>query len=139
MSSDLFQKLFCDLNFWFDNIVALFYDIFFYSLWYRTCGIELWDCVSNSNIEIIQRYQTKLLRIITNAPRYVTNHILHSDLHIPYVREVFQERIAIHPTAIASHPNPHHGHTSSLADQQTSKTTMDTRRDTLRRRRWTHP
>jgi hypothetical protein len=31
----------------------------------------------------IQRYQSKLLRIITNAPRYVTNHTLHSDLHIP--------------------------------------------------------
>jgi hypothetical protein len=71
-----------------------------------TFGIELWGCASNSNIEIIQRYQSKILRILTNAPRYVTNHTLHSDLHIPYVREVFQERIAIHRTAITSHPNP---------------------------------
>jgi len=71
-----------------------------------TYGIELWGCASNSNIEIIQRYQSKLLRIITNAPWYITNNTLHSDLHIPYVREVFQERIAIHRTTIASHPNP---------------------------------
>ena len=71
-----------------------------------TYGIELWGCASNSNIEILQRYQSKLLRTITNAPWYVTNHTLHSDLHIPYVREVFQERIANHRTTIASHPNP---------------------------------
>ena len=69
-----------------------------------TYGIELWGCASNSNIEII--HQSKILRILTNAPRYVTNHALHSDLHIPYVREVFQERIAIHRTAIASNPKP---------------------------------
>jgi hypothetical protein len=69
-------------------------------------GIELWGCASNSNIEIIQRYQSKLLRTITNAPYYVTNYTLHSNLHIPYVREVFQERIANHRTAIASTPTP---------------------------------
>jgi hypothetical protein len=71
-----------------------------------TYGTELWGCASHSNIEIIQRYQSKILRTLSNAPWYVTNHILHSDLHIPYVREVFQERIATHRTAIASHPNP---------------------------------
>ena len=71
-----------------------------------TYGIELWGCASNSNIEIIQRYQSKLLRSITNAPWYVTNHTLHSELHIPYVREVFLVRIANHRTSIAKHPNP---------------------------------
>ena len=35
-----------------------------------THGIELWSCASNSNIEIIQRYQSKILRILTNAPWY---------------------------------------------------------------------
>jgi hypothetical protein len=44
------------------------------SVW--TYGIELWGCASHSNIEII-RYQSKLLRTITNAPRYVTNNNLH--------------------------------------------------------------
>jgi hypothetical protein len=71
-----------------------------------TYGFELWGCASHSNIEIIQRYQSKLLLTITNAPWYVTNHNLHADLHIPYVSKVFQERIATHRTTIASHPNP---------------------------------
>jgi hypothetical protein len=31
---------------------------------------------------------------------------LHSDLRIPYVREVFQERIVGHRKAIETHPNP---------------------------------
>jgi hypothetical protein len=44
-----------------------------------TYGIKLWGCASNSNIETIQRYQSKLLRTITNASWYVTNHNLHSN------------------------------------------------------------
>jgi len=31
---------------------------------------------------------------------------LHTDLRIPYVRTVFQERIAAHRTTLTSHPNP---------------------------------
>ena len=36
-------------------------------------GIELWGCASPSNIAKIQRYQSKLLRLIKNVPRFVTN------------------------------------------------------------------
>ena len=50
-----------------------------------TYGIALWGCASKSNISVIQRYQSKLLPTITNAPWYVTNQTLHSDLRIPYV------------------------------------------------------
>ena len=71
-----------------------------------TYGIELWGCASKSNIEIIQRYQSKLLRTMINAPWYVSNHTLHTDLRIPYVRTVFQERITKHRTLLTSHPNP---------------------------------
>jgi hypothetical protein len=74
------------------------------SVW--TYGIELWGCASESNIAVIQRYQSKLLRCITNAPRYVSNQTLHSDLHIPHVHTVFRERTATHRTALDSHPNP---------------------------------
>ena len=72
----------------------------------RTYGIELWGCATKSNIAVIQRYQSKLLRSITNAPWYVSNHNLHFDLHIPYVHTVFRERTATHRTALGSHPNP---------------------------------
>jgi len=71
-----------------------------------TCGIELWVCTSKSNIAVIQRYQSKLLRSITNAPWYVSNQTLHSDLHIPHVHTVFRERTSTHRTALDSHPNP---------------------------------
>jgi hypothetical protein len=33
-----------------------------------TYGIELWECATKSSIAVIQRYQSKLLRTITNAP-----------------------------------------------------------------------
>jgi hypothetical protein len=38
----------------------------------------------------------RILRAIANAPWYVTNHTLHSDLKVPYVRDVIHERIEKH-------------------------------------------
>jgi len=40
----------------------------------RTYGIPLWGTASNSNIEILQRYQNKILRAIANAPWYTGVH-----------------------------------------------------------------
>jgi hypothetical protein len=71
-----------------------------------TYGIELWQYATKSNTAVIQRYQTKLLITVTNAPRYVSNLTLHSDLHIPHVRAVFRERTATRHTTLVSHPNP---------------------------------
>ena len=51
-----------------------------------TYGIPLWGTASNSNIEKLQRFQNKVLRSIVNAPRYVPNTILHTDLQIPTVK-----------------------------------------------------
>jgi hypothetical protein len=48
-------------------------------------GIELWGCASKSNIVIMQRSQSKILRAIAKAPWYVTNHTLHTDFNILYV------------------------------------------------------
>jgi hypothetical protein len=36
----------------------------------------------------MQRSQSKILRMITNAPWYVTNQTLHEDLNVPYITEV---------------------------------------------------
>jgi len=71
-----------------------------------TYGIELWGCASKSNTAIMQRAQSKILRTITNAPWYVTNHTLHTDLNIPYVSAVINERINKHLGKLESHPNP---------------------------------
>jgi len=71
-----------------------------------TYGIELWECVSKSNIAVIQRYQSSLLRSITNAPWHVSKQTLHSDLHITHVHTIFREWRANHRTALDSHPDP---------------------------------
>jgi len=51
-----------------------------------TYGIPLWSTASNSNIEILQIFQNKVLRSIVNAPWYVPNTILHTDLQMPTVK-----------------------------------------------------
>jgi hypothetical protein len=94
-----------------------------------TYGILLWGCASKSNIAIMQRYQSKLFRIITNAPWYVTNQTFHSDLHIPLVRTVIQDCTHKHRTALVSHPNPlvkpmlHPAHNRRLKQRWTFDTT----------------
>jgi hypothetical protein len=53
-----------------------------------TYGIELWGCSKPSNTKILQAFQLKTLRLITNTPRYVNNQTLHTGLSIPYTNEV---------------------------------------------------
>ena len=68
-------------------------------------GTELWGCVRKSNI-VMQRYQSKILRAIANAPWYVTNHTLYTDFNIPYVSDVIHERISKHHNNLEAHPSP---------------------------------
>jgi hypothetical protein len=51
-------------------------------------GIQLWGCASESNIQLIQRYQNKVLKCIVNAPWYVRNSDLHRDLGIETVTDI---------------------------------------------------
>jgi hypothetical protein len=50
-------------------------------LW--TNGIQLWGTASNSNIDILERFQSKVLRIITDAPWYVPIAVTKHDLQVP--------------------------------------------------------
>jgi hypothetical protein len=86
-----------------DNKLLLYKPIFT-PIW--TYGIELWGCASKSNIAVIQRCQSNILRAIVNAPWYVTNDMIHKDLGMPTVQEVIHERSIKHRTKLASHPNP---------------------------------
>jgi hypothetical protein len=70
-----------------------------------TCAIAMWGCASKSNIAIMQRYKSKILRTIANAPKYVTNQTFHNVLKIPYVNTVIPDRINKHSIAL-THPNP---------------------------------
>ncbi|PNF41330.1 hypothetical protein B7P43_G17039 [Cryptotermes secundus] len=74
-----------------------------------TYGASLWGTASTSNIEMLQRFQNKVLRAIVNAPRYVPNRLLHADLGTPTVREEttnisrkYQYKITAHPNELAA-------------------------------------
>jgi hypothetical protein len=69
-------------------------------------GMELWGCVSKSNTVITQRSQSKILRAIAYATRYVTNHTLHTDFNLPYVSDAILERINKHRIKLETYPNP---------------------------------
>ena len=47
-------------------------------VWFN--GVQLWGSESNSNLEILERFQSKVSRIITDAPRYVPNAVIKRDL-----------------------------------------------------------
>lgn len=89
------------------NSKLLLYKSILKPIW--TYGIQLWGTAANSNIEILQRFQSKMLRIITKASWYVTNDQLHKDLMTPTVRDEiknhtinYKDRIQVHPNAYAS-------------------------------------
>jgi hypothetical protein len=46
---------------------------------------QLWGTASNSNIEILQRFQSKTLRSILNAPWCINNHRIRENLRIKAV------------------------------------------------------
>ncbi|PNF23732.1 hypothetical protein B7P43_G18404 [Cryptotermes secundus] len=70
-----------------------------------TYGLELWGCSTKSNVAIIQRSQSKILRQIVNAPWYVTNHTLHTDLQVPTVQEAIRKKAITHHNSTENHPN----------------------------------
>jgi hypothetical protein len=69
-------------------------------------GIELYGCACKSNIAVIQRCQSKILRALVDAPWYANNDMIHKDLGIPTVQEVIHERSIKHRTNLESHSNP---------------------------------
>jgi hypothetical protein len=46
-----------------------------------TYGIKLWGCTSKSHIARMLQSQSKILQMITNAPWYVTNQMIHQGCH----------------------------------------------------------
>jgi hypothetical protein len=49
--------------------------------------IQLWGTASTSNIEILERFQSKALSMIVDAPWYVSNTVIRKNLQIPTVKE----------------------------------------------------
>jgi hypothetical protein len=72
-----------------------------------TYGAPLWGSASTYNIEILQRFQNKVHRTIVNAPWYVSNNQLHTDLGISSVREEItnishEDKLTAHPNELAT-------------------------------------
>jgi hypothetical protein len=66
-------------------------------------GIQLWGTTSTANVEILERFQSKALRI-TDAPWYVLNTVIRKDLQIPTVKHEisrysynYSKRFSVHP------------------------------------------
>jgi hypothetical protein len=81
----------------------LLYKVIIKPIW--TYGIQLWGCSSKSNVNIIQRFQTKTLGLIVGAPRYVSNQTLHAGLSITTVEEERQKRVDKHFQRLQEHEN----------------------------------
>ena len=80
------------------------YKTFLKPIW--TYGVQLWGAAKKSNIYKIQTFQSITLRIMINAPFYVTNHTLHSDFDIPTVTEVASSYYKRFRCRLANHLNP---------------------------------
>lgn len=85
-----------------ENKLALYKSIIT-PIW--TYGIQLWGTASVSNIEILQRFQNKVLRIIVDAPWYVPNNIIHQDLRVTSVQEEIQKFTKRYESRLEDHPN----------------------------------
>ena len=68
--------------------------------------MQLWGSASNSNIEILRRFESQSLRIIANAPWFVSNYTLQRDLEIPTIREDISKFSSRHQAKINRHQNP---------------------------------
>jgi hypothetical protein len=76
----------------------LIYKTIIIPIW--TYGLELWGYASKSSISIIQRSQSKIFRLIVDAPWYVSNGTLHADLGISYINEVIHQKCNKHHTGL---------------------------------------
>jgi hypothetical protein len=81
----------------------LIYQLAIKPIW--TYGIRLWGAASTSNIEILERFESKALRLITDAPLYVPNAIIQRDLQVPSVKEEIRRLSAQYYVGLCTHPN----------------------------------
>jgi hypothetical protein len=79
----------------------MLYQQVFKPVW--TYGIQLWGCTSQSNRNIIQRFQNKVLRGIVDAPWYIRNDSLHKDPDVETVDSVIKKYAQSHEQRLQRH------------------------------------
>jgi hypothetical protein len=85
------------------NNKLLIYKVAIKPIW--TYGIQLWVTASTSNIEIMESFQLKALRLITDAPWYVPNAVIRNDLQIPTIKEEITRLSSKYSAGLNTHPN----------------------------------
>jgi hypothetical protein len=60
---------------------------------------------STFNIEILERFQSKALRMIVDAPWYVPNTVIRRDLQTPTVNEEIRRYSSLYCARLSAHPN----------------------------------
>jgi uncharacterized protein YeeX (DUF496 family) len=68
-------------------------------------GIQLCGCASDSNIEVIESCQNKVLKCIVKALWYVRNSDLHRDLVIETVTDIIAKFAKSHEKRLQDHIN----------------------------------
>jgi hypothetical protein len=99
------------------NNNLLIYKVILKPIW--TYVIQLGGTKSNSNIEILEGFQYKALRLIVDAPWYVSNSVIRNDLQIPTVKEEISRFSSHYNVGISVHPNElDTGPTTRLSDSR---------------------
>ena len=76
---------------------------------FPTIRHQLWGTAPNSNLEILERFQSKVLRIITDAPWFIPNTVIKHDLQVPTIKQEarkysvnYRKRLDVHPNSLAN-------------------------------------
>jgi hypothetical protein len=86
------------------NSKLLIYKSLIKPVW--TYGIQLWGNAKKSNINKIQTFQNIALRKLLNAPPYVSNHTIHTDLKIKLVHKENIDHYQRFHNRFSSNSNP---------------------------------
>jgi hypothetical protein len=67
--------------------------------------MQLWSTASTFNIEILERFQSKALRMIVDEPWYVPNMVIIKDFRTPRVKEEIRRYSSQYSARLRTHPN----------------------------------
>jgi len=70
-----------------------------------TSGIQLWGCAKQSDTDIIQRVQHKVVRNIVDAPRYIRNADFLTDFQMEMVKNEIGKFAMKHEEGLPHHVN----------------------------------
>jgi hypothetical protein len=87
--------------------------------WFEYCFIyeKFVACtVSTSNIEILERFQSKALCMTVDAPWYEPNTVIQRDLQMPTVKEEIRRYNSQSRARLSAHPNESYQTTGDCED-----------------------